>query len=104
VWKPTLASAGIIAGAETDERGRPRYQTTMKERPQQLRHYYASIMLHGGVSIKELAEYLGHHDRLSRCGFTVTWFPAHTSVPGRSSTVACSGRAPWLTEHRRNEA
>jgi integrase len=27
-----------------------------------LRHYYASVMLHGGVSVKELAEYLGHHD------------------------------------------
>ena len=28
----------------------------------QLRHYYASVMLAGGVSIKELAEYLGHSD------------------------------------------
>jgi integrase len=27
-----------------------------------MRHYYASVMLHGGVSVKELAEYLGHHD------------------------------------------
>jgi Phage integrase family len=47
------------------ERGaavRPRYQTTRKEGPHQLRHYYASVMLHGGVPIKELAEYLGHHD------------------------------------------
>jgi integrase len=33
-----------------------------KEGPHQLRHYYASVMLHGGVSVKELAEYLGHHD------------------------------------------
>ncbi len=31
-------------------------------RSAQLRHYYASVMLAGGVSIKELAEYLGHSD------------------------------------------
>lgn len=61
-WKPALASASIIAGPMADERGRPRYQTTRKEGPHQLRHYYASVLLHGGVSIKELAEYLGHHD------------------------------------------
>jgi integrase len=28
----------------------------------QLRHYYASVMLAGGGSIKKLAEYLGHSD------------------------------------------
>src|SRR6185437_11488417 len=33
-----------------------------KEGIHQLRHYYASVMLAGGVSIKELAEYLGHAD------------------------------------------
>jgi integrase len=27
-----------------------------------LRHYYASVTLADGVNIKELAEYLGHHD------------------------------------------
>ncbi len=62
VWKPALVSAAIIRGPVADERGRPRYETTRKEGPHQLRHYYASVMLHGGVSVKELAEYLGHHD------------------------------------------
>jgi hypothetical protein len=28
----------------------------------QLRHYYASVLLAGGVDIKALSEYLGHHD------------------------------------------
>jgi integrase len=46
----------------TDRRGRRRYVTTRKEGIHQLRHYYASVMLAGGVSIKELAEYLGHSD------------------------------------------
>lgn len=59
-WKPALVAAGIIARPVTDSRHRPHYQTTSKEGPHHLRHYYAS--LHGGVSVKELAEYLGHHD------------------------------------------
>ena len=28
----------------------------------QLRHYYASVLLAGGVDIRALSEYLGHHD------------------------------------------
>jgi integrase len=44
------------------QRGRKRYVTTRKEGPPQLRHYYASVMLTDGVSVRELAEYLGHHD------------------------------------------
>jgi integrase len=41
---------------------RRRYVTTRKEGIHQLRRYYTSVMLAGGVSIKELAEYLGHAD------------------------------------------
>jgi integrase len=61
-WKPAIARAGIISGPGTDMRGRKRYVTTRKEGPHQLRRYYASVMLADGVSVKELAEYLGHHD------------------------------------------
>jgi integrase len=62
VWKPALARAGTIPQPQTDKRGRRRYATTRKEGPHQLRHYYASVMLADGASIRELAEYLGHHD------------------------------------------
>jgi integrase len=62
VWKPALASAGVIPAPETDRRGRRRYATTRKEGPHQLRHFYASVMLAGGVSVKELAQFLGHKD------------------------------------------
>jgi integrase len=48
-------------------RGRLRYTTTRKEGTHQLRHFYASVTLADGVSIKELAEYLGHKDP----GFTL---------------------------------
>jgi integrase len=64
VWKPALVAAGIIGEPVTDKRVRRRYETVRKEGPHQLRHFYASVMLHGGVSVKELAEYLGHRHAL----------------------------------------
>src|SRR4029077_17954791 len=62
VWKTAIIRAGIIPEPKKDGRGRARYATTRREGIHQLRHYYASVMLVGGVSIKELAEYLGHAD------------------------------------------
>jgi integrase len=54
--------AALIPEPRIDRRSRPQTVTTRKEGLHQLRHYYASVMLAGGVSIKELAEYLGHSD------------------------------------------
>jgi integrase len=54
--------AGLIPEPDKDRRARVRYTTTRKEGVHQLRHHYASVMLAGGVSINELAEYLGHAD------------------------------------------
>ena len=51
----------MITEPVRDGRSRRRYATTRREGIHQLRHY-ASVMLAGGVSIKELAEYLGHND------------------------------------------
>jgi integrase len=62
IWKPALVKAGLIPEPGKDARGRCRYLTTRREGVHQLRHYYASVMLAGGVTIKELAEYLGHSD------------------------------------------
>ncbi|GAA3120363.1 hypothetical protein GCM10010466_09110 [Planomonospora alba] len=62
VWKPALATAGLIPAPAKDARQRKRFATTRKEGLHQLRHYYASVMLAGGVSVRELAEYLGHKD------------------------------------------
>jgi integrase len=44
-WRPARNAAGITEGGL-----------------HQLRHYYASVLLAGGVDIKALSEYLGHHD------------------------------------------
>ncbi|MET8142725.1 site-specific integrase [Sphaerisporangium sp. NPDC005288] len=76
VWKPALVAAGVIPVPDKDPRSRRRFETTRKEGLHQLRHYYASIALVGGVSIKELAEYLGHADP----GFTLRTY-AHL-MPG----------------------
>lgn len=62
IWKPALVAAGVIPEPVMDPRQRPRYITTRREGLHQLRHYYASVLLAGGVSIRELAEHLGHRD------------------------------------------
>lgn len=53
VWKPALRSAEI--------------PTTRENGTHALRHFYASVLLEGGVSIRALADYLGHADP----GFTL---------------------------------
>ncbi|MFS2291721.1 MAG: tyrosine-type recombinase/integrase [Actinomadura sp.] len=60
VWKPALVKAGIIPPPTKDKWGAQKYAAGRDEGMHALRHYYASVMLADGVSIKELAEYLGH--------------------------------------------
>lgn len=62
-WKPALVHAGVIPPPQKkDDHRNWKYETTRREGPHQLRHFYASVMLGDGASITELAEYLGHHD------------------------------------------
>jgi len=53
LWKPAL-----VAAAQPDCRDGGMHA---------LRHWYVSVLLHGGESIKALSEYLGHGDP----GFTL---------------------------------
>lgn len=53
VWKVALAAAGVPGSRENGMHA--------------LRHFFASVALDGGASIKEVAEWLGHHDP----GFTL---------------------------------
>lgn len=46
-WKPALEAAGVAPARENGCHA--------------LRHHFASLALHGGVDIKALSEYLGHH-------------------------------------------
>jgi len=52
-WRAAVKSAGLTPGQRAGTH--------------QLRHRYASVLLAGGVDIKALSEYLGHHD----AGFTL---------------------------------
>ncbi|MGW0628969.1 tyrosine-type recombinase/integrase [Streptomyces sp. NPDC002758] len=52
-WRPALDTVGITRGRENGMHA--------------LRHFYASVLLDAGESIKALSEYLGHHDP----GFTL---------------------------------
>ncbi|GAA1537852.1 hypothetical protein GCM10009827_065910 [Dactylosporangium maewongense] len=47
-WNPAIEAAGIERSRETGTHA--------------LRHYFASVLLDAGESIKALAEYLGHWD------------------------------------------
>lgn len=53
IWKPALAAAGVAATRENGCHA--------------LRHFYASLLLDAGESIKAVSEYLGHSDP----GFTL---------------------------------
>ena len=62
-WKPALVAAGLIAPPVKDSSGIRRFAVpSRKYGRHQLRHYYANMQLSGGTNIRELADYLGHHD------------------------------------------
>ncbi|KWT63131.1 integrase [Streptomyces albus subsp. albus] len=63
VWKPALAFAGVIPPRQPGER----YAAAPDDGMHALRHFYASVLLDGGESIKALSVYLGHSDP----GFTL---------------------------------
>ncbi|MFF3465541.1 tyrosine-type recombinase/integrase [Streptomyces sp. NPDC002619] len=53
VWRPALRAAGVGTGRDNGMHA--------------LRHFYASVLLDAGESIKAVSEYPGHHDP----GFTL---------------------------------
>lgn len=62
-WKPALADAGVIPKPGPGER----YKEAREDGMHALRHFYASVLLDAGESIKALSAYLGHAD----AGFTL---------------------------------
>jgi len=79
VWKPALAVAGLEPNRENGMHA--------------LRHFYASVLLDAGESIRALAEYLGHSDP----GFTLRVYthlmPASEERTKRAVDRALSGAA-----------
>ncbi len=62
-WKPALASAGLIPKPEEGKR----YGSAREHGMHALRHFYASVLLDAGETVKALSQYLGHTDP----GFTL---------------------------------
>ncbi|MEV7182814.1 site-specific integrase [Kitasatospora sp. NPDC093102] len=57
-WKPALAAAGVIP---TPGKGES-YASAREHGMHALRHFFASVLLDAGESIKAVSEYLGHAD------------------------------------------
>ncbi|MFE6189577.1 tyrosine-type recombinase/integrase [Streptomyces sp. NPDC056465] len=56
-WKPALALAGLIPDARDG-----RYDSAREHGMHALRHFYASVLLDAGESVKAVSQYLGHTD------------------------------------------
>jgi integrase len=56
-WKPALAAAGVIPTAKSRQ-----HEAAREHGMHALRHFYASMLLDAGESIKAVSEYLGHSD------------------------------------------
>ncbi|MEU2333963.1 site-specific integrase [Streptomyces sp. NPDC013172] len=76
-WKAALAAAGVIPVREAGER----YASAPEDGMHALRHFYASVLLDAGESIRALSAYLGHADP----GFTLrTYTHLMPSSEGRT--------------------
>ena len=81
VWKPALHAAGV--------------QPTRENGMHALRHYYASVLLDGGESVRALADYLGHADP----GFTLKVY-THLlpSSEGRTRRLVDAALGPGVAQ------
>ncbi|GAA1093173.1 site-specific integrase [Kitasatospora arboriphila] len=57
-WKPAIAAAGLIPTPRPGERHAPAREHGMHA----LRHFYASVLLDAGESLRAVSDYLGHAD------------------------------------------
>ncbi|WP_432020881.1 tyrosine-type recombinase/integrase, partial [Streptomyces sp. 1222.5] len=73
-WRPALDAAGVPRGRENGMHA--------------LRHFYASVLLDAGESVKALSEYLGHHDP----GFTLRTY-THLTPSSEKRTREAVNRA-----------
>lgn len=82
-WKPALEAAGVERSPENGMHAH--------------RHHYASVLLERGVSIRAVAEYLGHHDP----GFTLRTY-AHLMPESEDRARAAIDSAHTAAESSRN--
>ncbi|WP_406130500.1 site-specific integrase [Streptomyces canus] len=82
-WKPALAKVGVIPKAKSRE-----HEAAREHGMHALRHFYASVLLDAGESIKAVSEYLGHSDP----GLTLKVY-AHLLPSSRDRARNAIGRA-----------
>ena len=85
-WKPALRAVGVSCG---------RYENGMHE----LRHFFASVLLDQGESIKAVAEWLGHSDAAFTLK-TYTHLMPSSNEHSSKSTCPKNGRKKWLGARR----
>jgi integrase len=86
IWKPALREVGV--------------EPSRANGMHALRHYYASVLLDDGVSIRALAEYLGHADP----GFTLrtyTHLMPTSEDRARQAVDAAFSREPDVSQDAR---
>lgn len=87
IWHPALIAAGVEPGRDNGMHA--------------LRHFYASVLIDAGESVKAVAEYLGHASPASLSACTPTSSRAATSEHDKQSTPYGHGNAmrdpsrPW---------
>ena len=69
-----------------------------------LRHYYASVTLADGVNIKELAEYLGHHDPAFTLRMYAHMLPSSHARARQAVQKRLMGLVPPMPEQSRSSA
>ncbi|MDH2393152.1 site-specific integrase [Streptomyces sp. HNM0663] len=93
-WKPALAEAGVIPKPGPGER----YKEAREDGMHALRHFYASVLLDAGESIKALSAYLGHAD----AGFTLRTY-THL-MPSSETRTRKAVDGMYRTAHKRPTA
>ncbi len=91
-WKPALAKAGVIPKAKSRE-----HEAAREHGMHALRHFYASVLLDAGESVKAVSEYLGHSDPGLPMKVYAHLMPSSRDRPGTPSAVR-SGRTIWGAE------
>lgn len=79
-WKSALKKAGVPAARRVNG-------------CHALRHYYASVLLHGGSDIKALSEYLGHHSAAFTLATYTHLMPAAADRARQAIDAARAGTA-----------
>ena len=98
IWKPALEEAGVIARPHP----RAKLPSAREHGMHALRHFYASVLLDAGESIRNVSEYLGHSDP----GFTLrvyAHFMPESRDRSRRAIDAAMGFKAQRTDNERDQ-